>query len=65
MFRLEIREAREEYVADLAGNNVVAFLVGRKPIGTCDNISEENASYRTLDTHIPSAFSESVSITNL
>ena len=38
MFRRVIWEAPEEYVADLAGNNVVPFLVGRKPIGTCDDV---------------------------
>jgi hypothetical protein len=36
------REVLEEYIADLAGNNGVEFLVGRKPIGTCDDISEED-----------------------
>ena len=45
MFRLEIRAVPEEFVADLAGNSAVEFLVGRKPIGTCDHIREEH-SYR-------------------
>ena len=34
MFRRVIWEAPEEYVADLAENSGVTFLVGRKPIGT-------------------------------
>jgi hypothetical protein len=42
MFRLATREVPEECVADLAGNNVVEFLVDRKPIGTCGDISEED-----------------------
>ena len=41
MFRLEIRGVPEEYVVDSAGNSAVEFPVDRKPIGTCDNISEK------------------------
>jgi hypothetical protein len=44
MFHLEIREVPEEYDADLVGNSAVEFLVGRKPIGTCDDVSEEDAT---------------------
>ena len=44
MFRQAIPGVREEYVADLAGNNVVQSLVGKKPIGTCDNMSVDDAS---------------------
>ena len=51
MFRPVIREAPEEYVADLAGNSVVAILVGRKPIGTCGNVSEEDVSFETGHAH--------------
>ena len=47
MFRLEIWEAPEEYVADLAGNSVVVFLVGRIPIGTCGDVREEYVSFAT------------------
>jgi hypothetical protein len=42
MFRLATREVPEEYVADLVGNSAVEFLVGRKPIGTCNDISEKD-----------------------
>ena len=51
MFRLEIWEVPEESVADLVGNSVVEFLVGRKPIGTCDNISEEDVTIPIGHSH--------------
>ena len=51
MFRLVIRGVPEEYVVDLAGNSVVEFLVGRKPIGTCDNISEEDVTIPIGHSH--------------
>ena len=45
MFHQVIWEAPEEYVEDLAENSGVAFLVGRKPIGTCDDVSKKDASF--------------------
>ena len=45
MFHQVIWEAPEEYVEDLAENSGVAFLVGRIPIGTCDNVSKKDASF--------------------
>ena len=51
MFRRAIWEAPEEYVADLAENSGVTSLVGRKPIGTYDNVSKENKSFRTRHAH--------------
>ena len=51
MFRLGIREVPEEYVADLVGNIGVEFLVGKKPIGTCDNMSVDNVSIAIGDSH--------------
>ena len=64
MFRRVILEAPEVFVANLAGDSVVETLVGRKPIETCRRVSEQN-EYFEKNTHIPSAFSESVSITNI
>ena len=40
MFHQETSEVHEEYVAGLAGNSAGEFPIGRKPIETCDNISE-------------------------
>ena len=40
MFRLEIWEVLEEYVADLVGNSAVEFPVGRKLIVTRGSVSE-------------------------
>jgi len=51
MFRQEIREVPEEHVADLAGNSVVEFPVGRTPIGTCDNISEDHVPLAIGHSH--------------
>src|ERR1700761_1067156 len=51
MFRLEIQEAPEESVADLAGNSVVELLVGRKPIETCGNVSEEDVPFAIGHAH--------------
>ena len=45
MFRRVIWEVPEEYDADLAGNSAVTSLVDKKPIGTCDNVSKEDASF--------------------
>src|ERR1700744_3287069 len=51
MFRRVIWEVLEEYVADLAGNSAVTSLVGRKPIGTCGNVSKEDVSFETRHAH--------------
>ena len=51
MFRRVIWEVPEEYVADLVGNSVVEFPVGRKPIGTYDNVSEEHESFEIKHVH--------------
>ena len=51
MFRRVIWEVPEEYVADLVGNSVVEFPVGRKPIGTCDNVSKEPVSFEIRHVH--------------
>ena len=66
MFRLENQEVHKEFVVNLAGNSVVEFPVGRIPIGTCDDMGEQGnkISLSQLDTHIPSALSESVSTTS-
>ena len=45
MFRLENREVHEVFVADSAGNSVVEFLVGRKPIGTCGDVCQQHLSF--------------------
>ena len=51
MFHLEIWEVVEERVADLEGNSVVGFPAGRKPIGTCDDVSEEGVLLQTRHAH--------------
>ena len=58
MFRQEIQEAPGECVADLAGNNAVELLVGRKPIETCDDVSEEDASFTIGYAHPISSLGE-------
>ena len=66
MSRLENREVPKGFVVNFAGNSVVEFPVGRIPIGTCGDIGKQmnKISLSELDTHIPSALSESVSITS-
>ena len=51
MFRLEIREVPGGCVADLAADSVVESPVGRKPIGTCDDVSEEDVPFATGHAH--------------
>src|SRR6202046_1879215 len=51
MFRRGIREVPEESVADLAGNSVVEFLVGRKPIETCDDVREKDITIAIRHSH--------------
>ena len=63
MFHLGIWEVLEEYVADLVGNIGAELLIGRKPIGTCDHVSEDDIPI-AIGTHIPSALSESFLMTN-
>ena len=66
MSRLENPEVPKGFVVNLVGNSVVKFPVGRIPIGTCGDMGEQmnKISLSELDTHIPSALSESVSITS-
>ena len=45
MFRRENREVHGVFVADSAGNSVVVFPVGRKPIGTCDDVSQQDLPF--------------------
>ena len=40
-FRLENWEVPEDYVADFAGSSDVDSPIGKRPIGTCDDVSEE------------------------
>ena len=51
MFRQEIWEVPEEYVADSMGNSAVEFLVGRKPIGTYGNVSVRGGSIAFGHSH--------------
>ena len=58
MFRLEIQEAPGECAADLAGNSAVELLVGRKPIETCDNVSDEDVPFPIGHAHPISSLGE-------
>ncbi len=51
MFRQDIQEVPETYVADLAGSSAVEFLVGRKSIGTCDDMNEDDVSIEIGHSH--------------
>ena len=51
MFRLENQGVVEESLADLVGNSAVELLVGRKPIGTCDDVREEDVHLATGHAH--------------
>jgi hypothetical protein len=51
MFHPVIWEALEEYVADSAGNNAVEPLVGKKPIGTCGDVSKKDEVFETGHAH--------------
>ena len=51
MFRRVILEAPEVFVANLAGDNVVETLVGRKPIGTCGELSKGDECIETRHAH--------------
>ena len=58
MFRLENREVHEVFVADSAGNSVVELLVGRIPIGTYGDISEQDVSFASGHAHPISSLGE-------
>ena len=51
MFRPETRGVPEGFAADLMGSSAVELLVGRKPIGTCDDVSEEDVSFTGRYSH--------------
>jgi len=52
MFRREIREVPEKYVADLAGNSAVGRVSSwQKPIGTCGNISGDDVPIAIRHSH--------------
>jgi hypothetical protein len=51
MYRLEFWEVPEDYVVDFAGSSDVDFPIGKKPIGTCDNISEERTCCIWVHSH--------------
>ncbi len=42
MFRQAIRVRPGEFVADLVGNSAGELPVGKIPIGTCDNICDDD-----------------------
>ena len=50
-FRLEIWEVPEDYVADFAGSSDVDSPIGKRPIGTYDNVSEEYTSCIWVHSH--------------
>ena len=58
MFRLEIQEAPGECVADLAGNSAVELLVGKRPIETCEDVSEKDVPFAIRHAHPISSLSE-------
>ena len=58
MFRLETREVPEGCVADLAADSIVELPVDRKPIETCDDVSEEDVPFASGYAHPISSLGE-------